>query len=85
MAENQEKTYIRITKVKSSIDRPHDQKGTLKMLKLNKIGQYCILESNPSILGMVRKVEHLVEVTPHIGEAPNRTKKVYAKTHTDSK
>lgn len=83
MAETQEKTYIRITQVKSAIDRPHDQKGTLKLLKLNKIGQYCILESNPSTLGMVRKVTHLVEVTPHVGEAPIRKKKVYAKTPTE--
>ncbi len=53
---------IRITKVKSAIDRPFDQKNTLRLLKLNKIGQWSDHEATDSVLGMVRKVSHLVKV-----------------------
>ena len=54
---------IKITLVKSPIDRPERQKQTLKALGLNKVNATKEVEATPQILGMVRKVEHMVEVT----------------------
>jgi large subunit ribosomal protein L30 len=53
---------IRITLVKSPIDRPQRQKDTLKALGLNKMNSTKEVEATPQILGMVRKVEHMVSV-----------------------
>jgi large subunit ribosomal protein L30 len=53
---------IKITLVKSPIDRPERQKLTLKALGLNKTNSAIEQEATPQILGMVRKVEHLVKV-----------------------
>jgi large subunit ribosomal protein L30 len=53
---------ITITLVKSPIDRPERQKQTLRALGLNKTNASKQLEATPQILGMVRKVEHLVKV-----------------------
>ena len=53
---------IKITLVKSAIDRPERQKLTLKALGLNKLNATKEVEATPQILGMVRKVEHLVSV-----------------------
>lgn len=53
---------IRITQIKSNIDRPKRQKDTLKALGLNKISQSVEVEASPSILGMVAKVNHLISV-----------------------
>ena len=53
---------IKITLVKSPIDRPERQKLTLKALGLNKTNSAKEVEATPQVLGMVRKVEHLVKV-----------------------
>jgi large subunit ribosomal protein L30 len=53
---------IRITLVKSPIDRPERQKKTLTALGLNKANAAKEVDATPQILGMVRKVEHLVKV-----------------------
>jgi large subunit ribosomal protein L30 len=53
---------IRITQVKSGIDRPERQKLTLKALGLKKMHATKEVEATPQILGMVRTVEHLVKV-----------------------
>ena len=53
---------IKVKKVKSAINRTKRQKLTLEALGLNKIGQTKEHEATSSILGMVRKVEHLVSV-----------------------
>ena len=53
---------IKITMVKSPIDRPERQKLTLRALGLNKTNSATELEATPQVLGMVRKVEHLVKV-----------------------
>ena len=52
---------IKIKKTKSEINRPGDQKKTLIALGL-KIGQVVEHEDTPNILGMIKKVEHLVSV-----------------------
>ena len=53
---------IKITQVKSGIDRPERQKETLKALGLKKLNASKEVEATPQVLGMVRKVEHLVKV-----------------------
>ncbi|MBL7752538.1 MAG: 50S ribosomal protein L30 [Chitinophagaceae bacterium] len=53
---------IKITLVKSPIDRPERQKLTLKALGLNKTNSSREVEATPQVLGMVRKVNHLVKV-----------------------
>ncbi len=53
---------IRITQVKSAIDRSERQKLTLKALGLRKLHSSRETEATPQILGMVRKVNHLVKV-----------------------
>lgn len=53
---------IKITLVKSPIDRPERQKLTLQALGLNKTNSSKEVEATPQILGMVKKVEHLVKV-----------------------
>ncbi len=53
---------IKITQVKSIIDRPKKQKDTIKALGLRKINHSVVHEVNPQILGMVSKISHLVRV-----------------------
>lgn len=53
---------IKITQVKSAIDRPERQKLTLQALGLNKLNSSKEVEATPQILGMVTKVSHLVKV-----------------------
>jgi large subunit ribosomal protein L30 len=53
---------IKITLVKSPIDRPERQKLTLKALGLNKTNASREVEATPQVMGMVRKVTHLVKV-----------------------
>ena len=53
---------IRITKVRSAIGRPKDQKATMIALGLKKMNQSVDQVPSPEILGMVRKVNHLVRV-----------------------
>jgi len=52
---------IKITQVKSIIDRPKKQKDTMKALGLRKINQSVEKEGTPQILGMIAKVSHLVQ------------------------
>ena len=53
---------IKITLVRSAIDRPERQKLTVRALGLNKMNSSTELEATPQILGMIRKVGHLVKV-----------------------
>jgi large subunit ribosomal protein L30 len=53
---------IKITQVKSGIDRSERQKLTLKALGLKKMNATVEVEATPQVLGMVRKVNHLVKV-----------------------
>ena len=53
---------IKVTRRKSAIKRPQKQKRTLIALGLKRIGQTVEHDATPNILGMVKKVEHLVSV-----------------------
>lgn len=51
---------IKITQIKSPINRTKKQKLTLLALGLRKIGMSVEHERTPNILGMVKKVSHLI-------------------------
>ena len=53
---------VRVTQIKSVIDRPKRQKATMQALGLRKISQSIEHELNPQIEGMLKKVQHLVRV-----------------------
>lgn len=53
---------IKITQLKSTIDRPKDQKATITALGLGRISKSVVVENTPQISGMVNKVNHLVKV-----------------------
>lgn len=53
---------IKVTQVKSHIDRPKSQKDTIIALGLGKINKSKVHQSNPSIDGMIKKVAHLIRV-----------------------
>ncbi|MDQ6812389.1 MAG: 50S ribosomal protein L30 [Bacteroidota bacterium] len=53
---------IRITQVKSGIDRNETAKRTLIALGLKKLNASVEVEATPQILGMVKRAGHLLEV-----------------------
>ncbi len=53
---------IKIKQVKSRNNRPIDQKRTLDSLGLTRINKVVEHEDSPTLRGMIRKVQHLVEV-----------------------
>ena len=55
-------TKIKITQTRSIIDRPKDQKKTIKALGLGRPHWEKIHNDTPQIRGMIRKVSHLVKV-----------------------
>ena len=54
---------IKIKQIKSRINCPAVQKRTLDALGLRKLNQVVEKQDSPEILGMVKRVRHLVEVT----------------------
>ncbi len=53
---------IKVTKIKSGIDRSERQKLTLQALGLKRLNAFKEVEATPQILGMVKKVAHLIKV-----------------------
>lgn len=53
---------VKITLKRSVIGRPKEQVETVKALGLRKIGQSREVPDTPALRGMIRKVEHLLEV-----------------------
>ncbi len=53
---------LRISQVRSAINRPKRQKLTLKALGLRKLHRPKEVEATPAVLGMIEKVKHLVKV-----------------------
>ena len=62
-------TRLRVTQVRSVIDRPKDQKDTVRRLGLHRIRDSVIKEDRPDIRGMLAKVRHLVSVEELSGDA----------------
>lgn len=54
---------IKVKQVRSSINRPARQKKTLQALGIKKLHQEVEHEATPQIMGMINKVQHLVEVS----------------------
>ena len=61
-AKKTEVAQIKVTLVKSTIGCPPNQKKVVEALGLKKIRSFRIHQANPCILGMVKKVSHLVKV-----------------------
>jgi len=55
---------LKITLVRSPIDRPATQKATVKGLGLRKLNHSVVREDTDAIRGMIRKIQHLVAVEP---------------------
>ena len=55
-------TKIKIKQVRSRIGRPKVQKRTLDALGLRKINTIVEHENTPQILGMFKKIKHLVTI-----------------------
>ena len=53
---------VKVTQVKSVIDRSERQKKTMQALGLTKMNRTVEKEATPQILGMITKVSHLVKV-----------------------
>ena len=53
---------VKITQVKSHIDRPQRQKDTILALGLGKINRSKIVEINPQVQGMINAVAHMLTI-----------------------
>jgi large subunit ribosomal protein L30 len=53
---------LKITQVRSDVDRGDRQRGTIRALGIKRIGHSVTHEDRPEIRGMIRSVRHLVEV-----------------------
>ena len=53
---------IKIKQVRSRIGSPKDQKLTLDALGLRKMNKVVEHNATPQILGMVKKIQHLITV-----------------------
>lgn len=65
-------TKLKVTQIRSVIDRPKDQKDTVHRLGLRRIRQTVVKEDRPDIRGMLDKVRHLVHVEEIAGEDAER-------------
>ncbi|MDQ1633213.1 MAG: large subunit ribosomal protein [Frankiaceae bacterium] len=53
---------LKITQLRSGIGGTARQRETLKTLGLRRIGATVVREGRPEVRGMVRSIEHLVDV-----------------------
>jgi large subunit ribosomal protein L30 len=56
------KKTLTVRQVRSHARRPKVQEATLRGLGLGRIGREKTLEDTPSVRGMIRAVQHLVQV-----------------------
>jgi large subunit ribosomal protein L30 len=61
-------SQLRVTQVRSVIDRPKDQKDTVRRLGLHRIRDSVVKADSPDVRGMIAKVRHLVTVEEVDGE-----------------
>lgn len=74
---------IKITLIKSAIDRPERQKLTLQALGLNKMNASRDVVATPQILGMIRAVDHLLKVEPVNRGSENTSEAAYTERVVD--
>ncbi len=55
---------LKVTLVRSGINRPENQKQTIKALGLTKMHRSNVLNDTMAVRGMIRTVSHLVKVEP---------------------
>jgi len=53
---------LKVTQIRSTIDRKEPQKRTIKALGLGKIRKSVVHNDTPQILGMIKAVSHLITV-----------------------
>ena len=53
---------IAIIQRRSAIGRARNQKSTIQALGIKRLHHLVVHEDSPQIRGMIRKIEHLVEV-----------------------
>jgi large subunit ribosomal protein L30 len=53
---------LKITQIRSGIDRPQRQRRTVRALGIRKMHQTVVHNDTPQIRGMIEKVAHLVSV-----------------------
>ena len=53
---------LKVTQRRSVIDRPKDQKDTIRRLGLHRIHDSVVKDDRPDVRGMIAKVRHLVDV-----------------------
>ncbi|MCL1815349.1 MAG: 50S ribosomal protein L30 [Treponema sp.] len=53
---------IKVKLIRSVIGKPPVQRATVRSLGLRKIGSSNVLDANPAVMGMIKKVSHLVSV-----------------------
>ena len=53
---------LKITQIRSTIEKPESQKRVMEALGLRKIRRTVIHKNNPQIRGMINAVKHLVSV-----------------------
>jgi large subunit ribosomal protein L30 len=53
---------LRVTLVRSGINRPEPQKQTIVRLGLRKLHRSVVLPDNLAVRGMIKSVSHLVKV-----------------------
>ncbi|MHB8135795.1 MAG: 50S ribosomal protein L30 [Anaerolineaceae bacterium] len=62
------KKMLKITLVKSAIGYSETHKQTVRALGLRKMNQVVIQEDNPTIRGMLSKINHLVVIEEQVEE-----------------
>jgi large subunit ribosomal protein L30 len=53
---------LKLTLIRSGINRPETQKATIRGLGLTKLGRTVVVPDNVAVRGMIRSVSHLVRV-----------------------
>jgi large subunit ribosomal protein L30 len=66
---------LKVTQRRSVIDRPRDQKDTVRRLGLKRINDSVLKEDRPEIRGMIAKVRHLVDVEEVAGAEEGRPRR----------
>ena len=62
---------VTIRQTRSANRTTTKQRDTLRSLKLGRIGKQTTFTDGPNLRGMIRVVEHLVEVSGGEAEAPS--------------
>ena len=62
MANEQQKTTVKVQLVRSPIGTKQSHRDTVRGLGLRKVNSESVLEDTPSVRGMINKISYLVQV-----------------------